>query len=153
MGSRVTIMRWRYLGVLGTLALPLQIQAQVADSEHVVVVATTDVHGRATHWDYENDREAPWGLTRAATALDSLRRLYPGGVVLADVGDLLQGNLLAAYVATVSRLDPNPAIDALNFLQYDAATPGNHDFDFGLEGFGRAVEAATFPFVSATVYR
>ncbi|MBI2538158.1 MAG: 5'-nucleotidase C-terminal domain-containing protein, partial [Gemmatimonadetes bacterium] len=54
---------------------------------------------------------------------------------------------------TVNRLDPNPVIDALNFLQYDAATPGNHDFDFGLDLFGRAVEAAAFPYVSANVYR
>lgn len=146
-------MRWRSLGVLGTLALPFQAQAQAPDTVVVVVVATTDVHGRAMHWDYENDREAPLGLTRAATAMDSLRRLYPGRVVLVDAGDLLQGNPFAAHVAMVSRLDPNPVIDVLNVLQYDAATPGNHDFDFGLDVFGRAVEAATFRYVSANVYR
>jgi 2',3'-cyclic-nucleotide 2'-phosphodiesterase/3'-nucleotidase len=139
--------------LLGPLALPLHLHAQALDTAHVVIVATTDVHGRATHWDYENDREAPWGLTRAATALDSLRRLYPGRVVLVDAGDLIQGNPFAAHVATVSRLDPNPLIDALNILQYDAATPGNHDFDFGLEVFGRAVEAAAFRYVSANIYR
>jgi 2',3'-cyclic-nucleotide 2'-phosphodiesterase/3'-nucleotidase len=145
--------RWRSLGVFATLILPLQAVAQRPDTAHVVIVATTDVHGRVMHWDYENDREAPFGLTRAATALDSLRRLYPGRVVLVDVGDLLQGNPFAAHVATVSRLDPNPVIDALNILQYDAATPGNHDFDFGLDVFGRAVEAAAFRYVSANVYR
>jgi 2',3'-cyclic-nucleotide 2'-phosphodiesterase/3'-nucleotidase len=139
--------------LLGPLALPLHLHAQALDTAHVVIVATTDVHGRATHWDYENDREAPWGLTRAATALDSLRRLYPGRVVLVDAGDLIQGNPFAAHVATVSRLDPNPVIDALNILQYDAATPGNHDFDFGLEVFARAVEAAAFRYVSANIYR
>ena len=139
--------------LLGPLALPLHLHAQALDTAHVVIVATTDVHGRATHWDYENDREAPWGLTRAATALDSLRRLYPGRVVLVDAGDLIQGNPFAAHVATVSRLDPNPLIDALNILQYDAATPGNHDFDFGLEVFARAVEAAAFRYVSANIYR
>jgi len=146
-------MRWRCFGVLGTLALALPTQAQVPDTAHVVVVATTDVHGRAMHWDYENDREAPWGLTRAATALDSLRRLYPGSVVLVDAGDLLQGTPFAAYVAAVTRIDPNPVIDALNFLQYDAATPGNHDFDFGLDLFAGAVDAAGFSYVSANVYR
>lgn len=139
--------------LLGPLALPLHLHAQALDTAHVVIVATTDVHGRAMHWDYENDREAPFGLTRAATALDSLRRLYPGRVVLVDAGDLIQGNPFAAHVATVSRLDPNPVIDALNILQYDAATPGNHDFDFGLEVFGRAVEAAAFRYVSANIYR
>ncbi len=146
-------MRWRFLGVLSTLALPLQVQAQVTDTAHVVIVATTDVHGRAMHWDYENDREAPLGLTRAGTAVDSLRRLHPGAVVLVDVGDLMQGNPFATYAATVNPLDPNPVLDALNFLQYDAATPGNHDFDFGLDRFSKAVDAATFAYVSANVYR
>lgn len=146
-------MHRRSLPLLGALALPVQLHAQASDTAHVVIVATTDVHGRAMHWDYESDREAPLGLTRAATAVDSLRRLYPGRVVLVDVGDLLQGNLLTAYVTSVNRLDPHPVVDALNFLQYDAATPGNHDFDFGLEVFGRAVEAATFRYVSANVYR
>lgn len=141
------------LRLLGALALPLSLYAQTADTAHVVIVATTDVHGRAMHWDYENDREAPWGLTRASTALDSLRRLYPGRVVLVDAGDLMQGDPLAAYAATVARLDPNPVLDALNYLQYDAATPGNHDFDFGLDFFGRAVDAATFRYVSANIYR
>src|SRR5574341_394294 len=105
------------------------------------------------HWDYDTDREAPWGLTRAATAIDSLRRLYPGAVVLVDAGDLMQGNPLAAYTATVNPLDPNPVLDALNFLQYDAATPGNHDFDFGLDRFSKAVDAAAFAYVSANLYR
>lgn len=139
--------------LLGTFALPLHLQAQAQDTAHLVIVATTDVHGRATHWDYENDREAPWGLTRAGTAVDSLRRRHPGAVVLVDAGDLLQGGPFAAYAAAVSRVDPNPMIDALNVLQYDAVTPGNHDFDFGLDLFASALDAAGFPYVSANVYR
>jgi 2',3'-cyclic-nucleotide 2'-phosphodiesterase/3'-nucleotidase len=142
-------------GLLGLLALPFPLGAQAAapDTAHLVIVATTDVHGRATDFDYEADREAPWGLTRAATAVDSLRRAFPGSVILVDAGDLLQGNPLATYAAAVRRLDPNPMIDALNYLGYDAATPGNHDFDFGLEVFGKVVDAATFGYVSGNVYR
>ncbi len=141
------------VSLLTTLAGALPLRAQAPDTAHVVIVATTDVHGRAMHWDYEADREAPWGLTRAATAVDSLRRLYPESVVLVDAGDLMQGNPFATYVATVNPLDPNPVLDALNFLRYDAATPGNHDFDFGLDLFGKAVDAATFAYLSANIYR
>jgi len=142
------------LAALGLIAVPFSLQAQAArpDTAHLVIVATTDVHGRATHWDYEADREAPWGLTRAATALDSLRNAFPGSVIVVDAGDLLQGSSLATY-AMRQRLDPNPLIDALNYLGYDAATPGNHDFDFGLEPFGKAAEAATFAYLAANVYR
>ena len=73
--------------------------AQAPDTAHVVLVATTDVHGRATAWDYLADRAAPTGLTRVATLVDSLRRRYPGQVVVLDAGDLLQGNAFAAYHA------------------------------------------------------
>ena len=66
--------------------------AQAPDSAQVVLVATTDVHGRATAWDYLADRAAPGGMTRVATVVDSLRRRHPGQVVVVDAGDLLQGN-------------------------------------------------------------
>ena len=59
-------------------------EAVTQDSVHVVVAATTDVHGRVYHWDYLNDREAPWGLTRVATVVDSLRAAYPGQVIVLD---------------------------------------------------------------------
>lgn len=123
------------------------------ETARVVVVATTDVHGRVTHWDYEADRESPWGLTRAATVVDSLRRRYPDQVLLVDAGDLIQGNPFATYFATVQPIDPHPVIDALNALGYDAATPGNHEFDFGLEVLERAGAGARFSIVSGNVYR
>ncbi len=123
------------------------------DTARIVVVATTDVHGRVTHWDYESDREAPWGLTRAATVLDSLRRVYPGQVILVDAGDLLQGNPFAAYFATVRRVDRHPIVEAMNALGYDAVVPGNHDFDFGLEFLERASAGAKYSIVAGNVFR
>src|SRR5881397_172191 len=104
-----------------------------SDSAHVVIVATTDVHGRVLGWDYVRDAEAPGGLSRAATILETLRAQYPGQVVLVDAGDLLQGTLLATYYGRELRQRPHPIVDAFNSLQYDAATPGNHDFDFGAD--------------------
>ncbi len=135
------------------LALACAHPAAAQDSTHVVIVATSDVHGRAYHWDYLNDREAPWGLTRAATVVDSLRKEYPGQVVLVDAGDLLQGSPFATFFGLEREADPHPVIDALNGVGYDVTTPGNHDFDFGLDVFGRAVSAAAFPIVSGNMYR
>ena len=129
------------------------VPAAAQDTVQVVIVATTDVHGRAYHWDYVADREAPLGLTRVATVVDSLRRRYPDRVVLLDAGDLIQGNPFATYFATVRSPVPHPVVDALNFLRYDAATPGNHEFNFGIETWERALISAQFPFVSGNVYR
>jgi len=138
------------------LTLLLAAQAPAAappDSAHVVIVATTDVHGRALAWDYVRDRETPGGLSRAASIVATLRAQYPGQVVLVDAGDLLQGNLFGAYFGRVEHRRPNPMVDALNALNYDAATPGNHDFDFGWDQLLEANTDATYRYVSGNIVR
>jgi 2',3'-cyclic-nucleotide 2'-phosphodiesterase/3'-nucleotidase len=142
----------RILLVVG-LAVAVSTLATAQDSAHVVIAATTDVHGRAYHWDYLDDRAAPWGLTRVATVVDSLRTAYPGQVILLDAGDVIQGNPFATFFATVQEADPHPVIDALNAVGYDVATLGSHDFDFGAAVYGRAVAGAAFPLVSGNIYR
>ncbi|HYX82546.1 MAG TPA: 5'-nucleotidase C-terminal domain-containing protein, partial [Gemmatimonadales bacterium] len=97
------------------------------------------------------DVPAPGGLSRAATALETLRARYPGQIVLVDAGDLLQGNPFAVYFGHYDKRQPPPIIDALNALQYDAVTPGNHDFDFGVDFLKGAASQATFRYVSANV--
>ena len=135
--------------LLCSLLLALQ---SPPDTAHVVIVATTDVHGRVLGWDYVRDQAAPGGLSRAATALETLRARYPGMVVLVDAGDLLQGNPFATYYGRVNQRQQNPIVDALNALQYDVVTPGNHDFDFGVDFLRRAASQATYRYVSANVF-
>ncbi len=134
------------LSALVLAAAPLQ------DTAHVVLVATTDLHGHVTDWDYVADRPFPGGLSRVATVVDSLRARYPGQVVLVDAGDLLQGDAFATYFARVGRTEPHPIIEAMNLAGYDAATPGNHDFDWGLPLLRAAVADARFSYVSANIF-
>src|SRR6266704_670971 len=133
------------------LLLGLQASSQTPDTTHLVIVATTDVHGRALGWDYVRDAEAPGGLSRAATILETLRAQYPGRLVLVDAGDLLQGNPFATFFGRYDKRQPQPIVDAMNALQYDVVTPGNHDFDFGLDFLRRAAAQATYRYVSANV--
>ncbi len=121
------------------------------DTVTLVIAATTDVHGRVFDWDYERDRSAGLGLVRVATVVDSLRRAHPGRVVLVDAGDLIQGNPYATYFARVAPRRPHPILDAMNRMGYDAAVPGNHEFNFGPEVMRRALGAARFPYVSANI--
>jgi 2',3'-cyclic-nucleotide 2'-phosphodiesterase/3'-nucleotidase len=136
-----------------SLLLPIATTAAAQDTAQVVIAATTDVHGRAYHWNYVTDSEAAWGLTRVATVIDSLRARYPGQVVVVDVGDLIQGNSFASYYASERPGEPHRVIDALNAVEYDVATLGNHDFDFGYGALRRALADAAYPVVSANVYR
>jgi 2',3'-cyclic-nucleotide 2'-phosphodiesterase (5'-nucleotidase family) len=137
--------------MLLSLLLLAPLAPVVQDSAHLVIVATTDVHGRATAWDYVRDRPWTGGLVRAARPIDSLRAAYPDQVVLVDAGDLLQGDPFAAYFAQVAPRDPNPIVDVMNQLGYDAATPGNHDFNFGVATLRESLRRASFLVVSANL--
>jgi 2',3'-cyclic-nucleotide 2'-phosphodiesterase/3'-nucleotidase len=134
-----------FLAAFAVLAL------QTPDTARIVVVATSDLHGQAVAWDFGRQAPAPGALARAATAIDSLRHRYPDQVVVVDAGDALEGTPFAAYYGGVEPQDPHPIVDAMNQVGYDAATVGNHDFDFGVPLLDRALSAATFPFVSANI--
>jgi len=133
------------------LPLLLALATAPADTVRVVLVATTDIHGYVTGWDYLQNAPWPGGLSRAVTVVDSLRQKYPGQVIVVDGGDALQGSAFAAYFGREVRRDPQPVIEAMNLMGYDAATPGDHDFDFGVENFQRSLAAAAFPWVSGNL--
>ena len=120
----------------------------------LVVLSTTDVHGRIRAWDYYGDSaETSRGLARAATIVDSIRAANPGNVLLLDAGDLLQGNPFA-YVAMKQFADSaNPIIAAMNAMGYDAAAIGNHEYNYGIPYLERAVAQARFPMLSANTFK
>jgi len=142
---------------LAALALlfPLAV-APVAAQQRVTlkIAATTDVHGRLRGWDYGSGRvDSTRGLARAATIIDSLRRSARNRVILVDAGDLLQGNAMTFVAGRVDSLAPHPVITAMNLMRYDAAAVGNHEFNYGLGVFDRAVAQARFPFLAANTRR
>src|SRR6266508_3265421 len=123
-------------------------------SRDIVVVSTSDVHGRLRGWDYYADSaETTRGLTRAATVVDSVRAANPGRVILLDAGDLLQGNPFAFVAARVSQDTVNPIVAAMNRMAYDASAIGNHEYSYGVPYLERAVRQARFPFLSANTFR
>jgi 2',3'-cyclic-nucleotide 2'-phosphodiesterase (5'-nucleotidase family) len=132
---------------------PAPAPAAAADTVHLVIAATTDVHGRVLGWDYVRDTTAPGGLARAATLIEGLRAQNPDRVIVLDAGDLIQGNPFAAYFAKTERRRPHPIVDALNAIGYDAATPGNHELDFGVDVLLDAARDATYRYVSANITR
>jgi 2',3'-cyclic-nucleotide 2'-phosphodiesterase/3'-nucleotidase len=104
-------------------------------------------------YDYFGDRHDPTiGLIGLADQIATLRNDPVVTTILCDNGDLIQGNPLADYLA--QNLEPDqthPMIVALNILEYDAMTLGNHEFDYGV-GFLRATLAkAAFAVVCANI--
>jgi 2',3'-cyclic-nucleotide 2'-phosphodiesterase/3'-nucleotidase len=118
----------------------------------LVVAATTDVHGRIRGWDYyANAADPARSLAGAATIVDSVRAAHPGGVLLVEGGDILQGNPLTFVAAKVAPPVAHPVIAAMNVMRYDAAVLGNHEFNYGVPFLQKSMQDARFPFLAANV--
>lgn len=62
--------------------------------------------------------------------------------LLIDDGDILQGGLLS------SESEGEDLIDIINTAGYDILTPGNHDFDYGMDRFFSNTEKLNAPYIS-----
>lgn len=121
------------------------------DAVWLRILETTDVHGHLMSYDYARDKDVKdFGLARTATLIRRARAETQNTVLL-DNGDFLQGSALTDIGARPEAgwNAPNPVITAMNALGYDAATLGNHEFNFGLGWLKSALGDACFPLVCA----
>ena len=119
------------------------------------VMGTTDIHTHLYNYDYYKDEEVEdFGLAKTATLIKQARA-EATNTMLFDNGDLIQGNPLGDYKAKVDVLQPgevHPVFQAMGLLDYDAATLGNHEFNYGLDFLDTVLEGSPFPYVSANVF-
>lgn len=132
------------------------------------LMSTTDVHTNVYGWDYfKNAASTTVGLSRTATLVKTART-EKGNNLLLDNGDLIQGTPLGTYLAKESDMMTNekrihPLIAAMNEMGYDAATFGNHEFNYGLAYLNRTINGsadaaykestdADFDYVGANIY-
>ncbi|MGQ0565433.1 MAG: bifunctional 2',3'-cyclic-nucleotide 2'-phosphodiesterase/3'-nucleotidase [Gemmobacter sp.] len=128
--------------------------AALADQVHLRILETTDLHVHLLPFDYFRNRPTPvLGLARTAGLIEVLRAEV-ANCLLFDNGDFLQGSPMGDYMALARGLRPgdlHPMIAAMNRLGYDAATLGNHEFNFGLDFLRNALSRAAFPVVAANL--
>lgn len=136
----------------------MQIQSSLARAgrsrTHLRILATTDLHLHLMPYDYLAGK--PTDRAGLASAAGLIRQLQSDAEnsLLFDNGDFLQGTPLSDWLADMMAQDgagPHPMIAAMNVLGYDAATLGNHEFDYGVPALRRALQAARFPIVSANI--
>ncbi|WP_335946612.1 bifunctional 2',3'-cyclic-nucleotide 2'-phosphodiesterase/3'-nucleotidase [Salipiger bermudensis] len=125
-----------------------------ANQAHLRVMETTDLHVHVMPYDYYSDKPVDTvGLSRTATLINGVRAEATNSMLL-DNGDFLQGNPMGDYVAYERGMkegDTHPLIDAMNAVGFDAATIGNHEFNYGLEFLMKSTAGAQFPVVLANV--
>ena len=138
-------------------AIPGQpVSAADAAKVKLRILETTDIHVNLLDYDYYSDQEIEtYGLARTATLIKKARSEATNSLLF-DNGDLIQGNPLGDYVAKVKPLkgaEVHPVYKAMNLLDYDAATLGNHEFNYGLDFLNQTLKGAEFPYVNANIYK
>lgn len=118
---------------------------------HVVILGTTDLHGNLFPIDYYTDKPDNRGLAKIATIIKRTRQENKN-VLLIDSGDTIQGTPLEYYHNKKNNQPIDPMMLAMNALQYDAMTVGNHEYNFGLQVLEKARGEAKFPWLSANSY-
>ncbi|MGB5837853.1 MAG: bifunctional 2',3'-cyclic-nucleotide 2'-phosphodiesterase/3'-nucleotidase, partial [Albidovulum sp.] len=125
-----------------------------ANQAHLRIMETTDLHVHVFPYDYYSDKPVDTvGLARTASIIADIRA-EATNALLVDNGDFLQGNPMGDYIAYERGMkegDLHPVIQAMNALNFDASTLGNHEFNYGLDFLMKSVAGATFPIVSANV--
>ena len=105
------------------------------EKSEVTILYTNDAHTYI-------DKQAP-ELTYAAIA--ALKQSYQDAgkkVLLVDAGDHVQGTAYGSMDQGAS------IIELMNAAGYDAATPGNHEFDYGMDRAKELMRDADFPYLS-----
>jgi 2',3'-cyclic-nucleotide 2'-phosphodiesterase (5'-nucleotidase family) len=139
--------------IVGSMSCNLPMVHEASVPVDIVIAATTDVHGYLRGWDYyANAPDTLRGLSRAATIIDSLRRVSRIWPVLVDGGDFLQGNPLTFAAARIDTTMPHPVIAAMNAMRYDAGVVGNHEFNYGIPTLDRILRQTKFPILAANVF-
>lgn len=130
--------------LLTTLILLIGGLSVFAQDKVITMYHTNDTHSRIEPIDpNSSDKYAGYaGYVRRATLLEELRAANPN-LLLFDCGDFSQGT--PYYNFYKGELE----IKLMNLMKYDAATIGNHEFDFGLENMARLFKMAEFPILCA----
>lgn len=118
----------------------------------LTIISTTDTHGNILPIDYYTNKPDAKGLAKAATIIKQIRKENPNSLLI-DSGDTIQGTPLVYYHHTKDKSKPDPMMRVMSALNYDAATLGNHEFNFGLGVLDKAKREARFPLLSANTYR
>ncbi|MFY0617569.1 bifunctional 2',3'-cyclic-nucleotide 2'-phosphodiesterase/3'-nucleotidase [Shimia sp.] len=153
--SQFTLSRRHFLGATaGFIALhPFSANA-ATNQAHLRIMETTDLHVHVFPYDYYADKPRDTvGLARTASLIKGIRDEATNSMLI-DNGDFLQGNPMGDYIAYERGMkegDMHPVIAAMNTVGFDAATIGNHEFNYGLDFLMKSMAGANFETVLSNV--
>lgn len=113
--------------------------------KQLVILHTNDTHSTImplSHQLPDTMKADRGGYLRRVAMIKEERSKHPD-LLLFDSGDFSQGS------AYYTMFKGDVEVELMNQMDYDAATIGNHEFDFGLENMARLFRQAKFPIVCA----
>ena len=117
------------------LSIPVS-AANAEKSNDIVILYTNDTHAYI---------DGPLSFDTIGALKKNLEKQYRY-VLLVDAGDHLQGTAFGSMDQGAS------VLQLMNKAGYDLATPGNHEFDYGMDIFLERVQEAEFPYLSCNLY-
>ena len=111
------------------------VQDETVKNGDVMILYTSDIHCGV---------DKGFGLSGLQQVRDTLEA-QGYTTILVDNGDAIQGEVMG----TVTQ--GQAMIDLMNAMQYDAAIPGNHEFDYGADHFLDLTKEADFPYLSCNL--
>lgn len=129
--------------VAGAAAISPNLAFTKPKEKRLVILHTNDTHSNmdpfpANHSKYPN----MGGVSRRSKLIQSIRSTNEH-VLLLDAGDIFQGT------PYFNKFKGEVEMKAMEAMQYEIATLGNHDFDIGMDGYLNAKKHANFQVVNA----
>ncbi|MFR4560114.1 MAG: bifunctional metallophosphatase/5'-nucleotidase [Flavonifractor plautii] len=134
------------------MALSLSSAALAAGNgeTHLTIIGTSDTHGNIWGYSYEDMKESTGdGLARVSAYVNQVRSENPN-TILVDAGDTIQGTIMTDDLYSKDTAD-HPVAAALNYMDYDAWTLGNHEFNFGVDTLKSILEQVDMPVLAANI--
>jgi 5'-nucleotidase/UDP-sugar diphosphatase len=139
----------RILFFLIAISFATTVFAKKSNEKLLTVIYTNDGHGLAWKFNEPGD-PGIGGLAARKTLIDKIREEVEGKgghVLVVSGGDITLGDPRSNICHNM------PLIKGMNLIGYDAMVIGNHEFDFGLKVFNEMKNKATFPWLSANIYK
>jgi 2',3'-cyclic-nucleotide 2'-phosphodiesterase (5'-nucleotidase family) len=128
-----------FLGLAALVGLAVPIVTASGPAEAAGPITFTIVHTNDFHGNLEPSGSNPGAARTAQKIADVRAAVGDENLLVLDAGDIMQGSLLS------NLQDGLPTIDYYRTIGYDAATLGNHEFDWGQAVLGDRIAQAEAP--------
>jgi 5'-nucleotidase len=130
--------------ITGLLFL-ISISLHAQETRKLVILHNNDTHSRIEPLpDNASSYAGLGGIIRQNAYVEAVRSETPQ-VLLFHSGDFVQGT------PYFNMFKGQAEIACMNFMQYDAACLGNHEFDNGMDNLADMIRAAKFPIVATNL--